>query len=69
MKRAKPGESKRSKKAGRPPVEAASRPQVERRRKTARAAVKKDTMLLQTDAGTQVVWAGSQPKPQKRSSP
>jgi hypothetical protein len=36
-----------------------------RRRRSAVAAVKKDTTILQTDQGTKLVWGGNQPRPQK----
>jgi hypothetical protein len=56
----------RSRKAGRPPAEAVSSPQVRRRRKTARAAVRKDTMLSQAARGPRVLWAAGKPKEKKR---
>jgi hypothetical protein len=37
----------------------------DRRRRSAATKVKKDTTLLQTDQGTQLVWGGNQPRPQK----
>ncbi len=56
----------RSAKAGRPPaVKAATRPQVARRKRSATVAVKKDTTMLQTDAGTKVVWGANQKRPSK----
>ena len=56
----------RSPKAGRPPEEIISSPRVRRRQKTAHAAVRKDTMLLQTDDGPRVVWGVTKPKIKKR---
>ena len=56
----------RSPKAGRPLEEIVSSPQVRRRQKTAHAAVRKDTMLLQTDDGPRVVWGVTKPKIKKR---
>lgn len=56
----------RSAKAGRPPQEAVSSPRVRRRSKTAYGAVKKDSMLLQTDDGPRVQWAVTKPKIKKR---
>ena len=55
----------RSAKAGRPPVQPATRPQVARRKRSAIVAVKKDTTLLQTDAGTKVLWGANQKRPSK----
>ena len=55
----------RSAKAGRPPVKPATRPQVARRKRSAIVAVKKDTTLLQTDAGTKVLWGANQKRPSK----
>ncbi len=37
----------------------------DRRRRSASTAVSKGTTLLQTDQGTQLVWGGNQPRPQK----
>ncbi len=56
----------RSRKAGRPPAEAVSSPQVRRRRKTARVAVRKDTLLSQAADGPRVRWAAGKPKEKKR---
>ena len=56
----------RSPKAGRPPQEVAASPQVRRRRKTAIAAVKKDTMLSQAADGPRVLWGVTKPKVKKR---
>ncbi len=58
--------AKRSPKAGKPPQEATASPQVRRRRKTASAAVKKDTMLSQAAEGPRVRWAVGKPKEKKR---
>jgi hypothetical protein len=55
----------RSAKAGRPPVTSATRPQVARRKRSATVAVKKDTTMLQTDAGTKVLWGANQKRPSK----
>jgi len=59
-------EPRRSPKAGRPPAERAISPRVRRRRKTARASVKKDTMLLQAAEGPRVLWGVTKPKVKKR---
>lgn len=56
----------RSPKAGKPPLEVAASSQVRRRRKTAIAAVKKDTMLLQAADGPRVLWGVTKPKIKKR---
>jgi hypothetical protein len=37
----------------------------DRRRRSATTAVNKGSTLLQTDQGTQLVWGGNQPRPQK----
>jgi hypothetical protein len=64
-KKAKAG-SKRSPKAGRPPeTDAAIPDRVARRRKTASVSVKKKTTMLQTDAGTKVLWGANQRRPSK----
>jgi hypothetical protein len=55
----------RSAKAGRPSVKSATRPQVARRKRSATVAVKKDTTMLQTDAGTKVLWGANQKRPSK----
>ena len=56
----------RSAKAGRPPaVKPATRPQAARRKRSATVAVKKDTTMLQTDAGTKVLWGANQKRPSK----
>jgi hypothetical protein len=41
-------------------------PQTRRRQKTARAAVRKDTMLLQAADGPRVLWGVTKPKVKKR---
>lgn len=56
---------KRSPKAGRAPREAPAPPQVRRRRRTARAAVRKDTMLRQASEGPRVAWGVTKPKVKK----
>jgi hypothetical protein len=56
----------RSPKAGRPPEEVFSRPQVRRRGKTAHVAVRKDTLMMQTDDGPRVLWGVTKPKIKKR---
>lgn len=55
----------RSPKAGRPPEERVAAPRVRRRRKTARAAVRKDTMILQAAEGPRVLWGVTKPKVKK----
>jgi hypothetical protein len=56
----------RSPKAGRPPRETVAPPRVRRRQKTAHAAVRKDSMLLQAPDGPRVVWGVTKPKVKKR---
>jgi hypothetical protein len=57
---------KRSPKAGRPPEGDRPLPaRVSRRRKTATVSVKKKTTMLQTDAGTKVLWGANQRRPTK----
>lgn len=56
----------RSKKAGRPPVESASSPQVGRRRKSAGAAVSKGTTVMQSDKGARAAWSAAKPMWKKR---
>jgi hypothetical protein len=63
-KSAKP--SIRSKKAGQPPRELATSPRVRRRQKTAKTAVRKDTMLLQSAEDPRARWPASKPKFGKR---
>jgi hypothetical protein len=56
----------RSAKAGRPPEEPTAPARVRRRRKTAHAAVRKDTMLLETAHGPRILWGRGKPKEKKR---
>jgi len=56
----------RSKKAGRPPEQRSIAPRVRRRQKTATAAVRKDTMLLQPAQDTRARWPAARPKSKKR---
>lgn len=56
----------RSSKAGRPPRETVATPRVQRRQKSARAAVRKDTMLMQAAEGPRVLWGVTKPKVKKR---
>jgi hypothetical protein len=53
----------RSPKAGRPPAIAA--PSTKRRGKSARVAVRKDTMILEASRGPRVLWGRCQPKVKK----
>ena len=53
----------RSPKAGRPLREARVGQQTRRRRRSATVAVKKDTTVMQTDAGTKVLWGANQRRP------
>lgn len=55
----------RSRKAGRPPQPPVTSPQARRRRPSARAAVRKDTMLLQAGQGPRVLWGVTRPKVKK----
>jgi hypothetical protein len=57
--------STRSAKAGRPPREVPAPPRVRRRAKSAHAAVRKDTMLLQAPEGPRVLWGVTKPKVKK----
>jgi hypothetical protein len=57
---------RRSAKAGRPPRETPATPRVARRRKTAHAAVRKDTMLMQAAEGPRVRWGVTKPNVKKR---
>jgi hypothetical protein len=57
---------RRSVKAGRPPVETPGSPSVKRRQKSARAAVRKDTMILQSPDGPRVLWGRTRPQVKKR---
>ena len=56
----------RSAKAGRPLVEVPGTPASKRRRKSATAAVRKDTMILQSPEGPRARWAGTKPQVKKR---
>jgi hypothetical protein len=58
--------ARRSPKAGRPPRETPATPRVRRRQKSARAALRKDAMLMQTADGPRVRWGVSRPKVKKR---
>lgn len=55
----------RSPKAGRPPVATVASPAVKRRRTTAHAAVRKDTMMLQSAQGPRVLWGRAKPQVKK----
>jgi hypothetical protein len=57
---------RRSPKAGRPPETSVPPARVKRRSKTATAAVKKDTTLVQTARGPRVLWSGSKSTWKKR---
>jgi hypothetical protein len=61
----RPGDRARSAKAGCPPERGVVPARVRRRQKTARASVKKDTMLLQAPRGPRVRWAVTKPKVKK----
>jgi hypothetical protein len=56
----------RSPKAGKPPRDMPVTPRVQRRRKTAHVAVRKDTMLMQAAEGPRVRWGVTKPKVKKR---
>lgn len=56
----------RSQKAGRPPESRPETPRVRRRRKTATAAVRKDSMLLQSAQDPRARWPAAKPKFKKR---
>ena len=58
-----PRTAARSAKAGKPPREVTPPP---RGQKTASAAVRKDTMLMQTDHGPRARWPASRPEFKKR---
>jgi hypothetical protein len=58
--------SSRSKKAGRPPQPTAPTNRVKRRQKSATAAVRKDTMLVQTEQDPRARWSGARPSWKKR---
>ena len=55
----------RSPKAPRPPVESVAPARIRRRQKTAHAAVRKDTMLLEAAEGPRALWARTKPKVKK----
>jgi len=57
-----PRAATRSKKAGRPPESTATPARVRRRLKTAKGAVRKDTMLLQSAQDPRARWPASKPK-------
>ena len=57
--------SPRSPKAGRTPVEKTLPPRVQRRRKTAHGAVRKDSMLLEASEGPRILWGRTKPKIKK----
>ena len=57
---------RRSAKAGRPPRETPATPRVARRQKTAHAAVRKDTMLMEAAEGPRVRWGVTKPSVKKR---
>lgn len=56
---------RRGKKATKKATSSAKKSSKTRRRRSATTAVNKGTTLLQTDRGTQLVWGGNQPRPQK----
>jgi hypothetical protein len=56
----------RSPKAGRPPKATAQTARVRRRTKTAAAAVKKGTTIVQTSRGPRAAWSASKPMWKKR---
>jgi hypothetical protein len=58
--------ARRSPKAGSPPRDTPATPRVRRRQKTARPAVRKDTMLMQAADGPRVRWGVTKPKVKKR---
>jgi len=64
--RARTRKTARSPKAGRPPEKTLSSPQARRRQKTAHVAVRKDTLMMQTDDGPRVLWGVTKPKIKKR---
>lgn len=55
----------RSSKAGRPPVPVAASGSVKRRQKSARTAVRKDTMILEAARGPRVLWGRAKPQVKK----
>jgi hypothetical protein len=58
--------ARRSPKAGSPPRESPTTPRVRRRLKTARVAVRKDTMLMEAAEGPRVRWGVTKPRVPKR---
>ena len=62
---AAPRQLPRSPKAGCPPQEHAVPARVRRRQKTARVAVRKDTMMSEAPAGPRILWGRTQPKIKK----
>ncbi len=65
MPRARP-RSPRSSSAEGPRDQTWTSPQNRRRTRTAHVAVRKDTMMLETDHGPRVVWGVTKPKIKKR---
>jgi hypothetical protein len=61
-----PSRPARSAKAGSPPRESASSPQVRRRQKSARAVLSKGTTIFETDHGPRAAWPASTSKRKKR---
>lgn len=55
----------RSSKAGRPPRAAQVSGSVKRRQKSARVAVRKDTMILEASQGPRVLWGRTRPQIKK----
>lgn len=60
-----PRQQPRSPKAGRPPQEGAVPARVRRRQKTARIAVRKDTMVSEAPVGPRILWGRTRPKIKK----
>jgi hypothetical protein len=58
--------ARRSPKAGSPPRESPATPRVRRRQKSAHAAVRKDTMLMEAAEGPRVLWGVTKPRVPKR---
>ena len=56
----------RSKKAGSPPKTVTPSPQAKRRAKSAKVAVRKDTMLSEAPEPPRVAWSASKPSWKKR---
>jgi hypothetical protein len=63
--RERPDTGTRSKKAARPPEPTAAPARVRRRRKTATAAVRKDTTLFQSAQDPRARWPAARPKYRK----